>query len=152
MSSNAPAGMASSVSRVQGHPCAVLHTLLHCSKQVLVGLPHQLPHRSQCFLFWRMTLWGPQPQACPVHCRLHHLTCALNLVVWASGSSVSFTEIQGDRNLVFPPHNWDNISEIPLPSYFETVSRKRQEQRYFHSTIWKPEDLLELNVVLKSVF
>lgn len=69
------------VSRVQGHPCAVLHTLFHCSKQVSVGLPHQLAHRSQCFLFWRMTLWGPQPQARPLHCRLHHLTCTLHLVV-----------------------------------------------------------------------
>ena len=71
---------------------------------------------------------------------------------WAPGSSVSFTEIQGDRSLVFPPHSRGYISEIPLPSYFETVSKKRKEQRCFHSTIWKPEDLLELNVVLKSVF
>ena len=69
------------VSRVQGHPCAVLHTLFHCSKQVSVGLPHQLAHRSQCFLFWRMTLGGPQPQARPLHCRLHLLTCTLHLVV-----------------------------------------------------------------------
>lgn len=71
---------------------------------------------------------------------------------WAAGSPVSFIEIQGYRNLVFTFCNWVYISEIPFPSYFEMVSKKRKEQRYFHSTIWKPEDLLELNFILKSVF
>lgn len=64
-------------SRVQGHSCAILHTLFYYSKQVLMELPHQSASAS-CFGEWQRVgfVWGLQPQTCS----LQRLTCILFLI------------------------------------------------------------------------